>query len=290
MSVVNSYDIGDLVTLSVLTKDASTPPVLTDPTALALVITLPNGTTKTYGWPSAGPDGSITRDSTGTFHLDYIIAAADLHRIHWAASGSVTEVEDSWIFARYATQPAGNLTTLLDLKGYLNVANDGDDWILQRLLTSASSFVQQWLNWASIVSASWTETRSGQGGNQMMMKNPFITAVTSLTIDGVAIPASTGPTKNGYTFDDRSIYLRGYCFTRGNPMNVAIQYTAGLVAVPPDIAQACIDLIGKKYRQRSRIDMTSETIGGQQTVAFSTKDMDANTQTVLNNYRNVIPV
>lgn len=287
MTTVNAHDIGDLVRLSVAITDLAG--AAADPTALSLVVTLPGGATKTYGWPSAGPDGSISKDAgSGAFHFDFLTTLPDMHRVHWSATGGIVEVDDSYFFVRFAIIPAGNLCSLLDVKGYLVVQNDGDDWILQRIITVASSFIQQWLSW-TIASQVYTETRNGHGGIAMMLKNPFVTAIASLTIDGTAVAASPSPTKAGYTFDDRTVYLRGQIFTRAQ-QNVVITYTAGLPTVPPELAQCCIDLVGRKYRERSRIGVTSEQVGGQQTVSFSQKDMEANTQTILLNWRSPIPV
>src|SRR5262249_6589951 len=77
----------------------------------------------------------------------------------------------------------------------------------------------------------------------------------------------------GYTFTPTELALRGYVFTR-RPQNVAVTYTAaGYATTPPDIAQACIELVAQHYRERSRIGEVSKTVGGGETVTFSQKDM-----------------
>ncbi len=115
-----------------------------------------------------------------------------------------------------------------------------------------------------------------------------MTAIFSLTIDGIAIPASSpAPLGAGYLFDDSSIYLVGHVFRRGQ-QNVTVAYTAGYEATPPEIEQACIELVGLKYKERDRIGQVSKNLAGE-VVAFSQKDMPASVQTLLDQYRNQVP-
>lgn len=44
--------------------------VATDPTAVTLTIEKPDGTLLVYGWPSAGANGTLTRESAGRFYAD----------------------------------------------------------------------------------------------------------------------------------------------------------------------------------------------------------------------------
>jgi hypothetical protein len=100
-----------------------------------------------------------------------------------------------------------------------------------------------------------------------------VSAVTSLTIDGLTIPPAVGQ-GIGYLFDDTTIYLRGYTFCR-DVQNVAVTYTAGYAPVPGDVAQACIEIAAFHYAKRDRMDKSSETLGTAQTISFSQADMPA---------------
>ena len=184
----------------------------------------------------------------------------------------------------------GDLTTLANVKAYLSppLATTADDALLSRLVTAASQFIQSWLN-RTIASASYTDTRNGTGGTRLFLKNRPITAVASVSVDGVAIaPSSPAPTGDGYLFDDGSIYLVGHCFTRGY-QNVVVQYTAGFASTPPEIEQACIALVVLRYKERDRIGQASKNLGGE-VVSFQQKDMPADVATVLDQYRNMVPV
>ena len=188
----------------------------------------------------------------------------------------------------------GDLTTLGEVKAWLQTGQaafpDTDDALLTRLITAASQFIQKWLN-RSIASADWYEVRDGTGGQRLTFGNFPVTAVLSLSIDGLAIPPAPndGGFGAGYVFSPTELALRGYIFTR-RPQNVAITYTAGYPIIPPDIAQACIDLVCLRYRERTRIGEVSRATGGTETVTYSQRDMSEHVKLLLSQYRLVTPV
>jgi hypothetical protein len=179
---------------------------------------------------------------------------------------------------------AGDLTTLANVKAWLSppLVTTGDDALLSRLITAASQFIQTWLA-RQIAIQSYTETRSGDGGRKLALANAPIATVSSLTIDGLAIAPAPSPLAQGFVFGASTIYLQGYCFTRGF-QNVVVGYTAGFSATPPEIEQACIELVALRYKERDRIGHVSKSIAGE-TVAFQQKDMPADVQTILGQYR-----
>ncbi len=198
-----------------------------------------------------------------------------------------------------------DLCTLTDVKAWLNVTVTTDDNLLQRLLTAESTMIQSWLN-RQIASQSYTETRDGSGvgdgAYEMVLANYPVTAIASLTIDGLAVPASTdnGVMQPGYGFDSHRIWLarvtnsyeerysNAWQFTRGRG-NVIITYTAGYATTPDDIYQACIELVSIRYRERDRIGQNSKSLAGE-TVSFNTKAMTDSILQTLNQYKKVVPV
>ena len=185
---------------------------------------------------------------------------------------------------------AGDLTTLANVKAYLSppLATTADDALLSRLITASSQFIQTWLN-RTIASTSYTDTRNGTGGTRLFLRNRPVTAVSSVTVDGVSIQASSAvPNGSGYLFDDSSVYLIGYSFTKG-AQNVVIQYTAGYAATPPEIEQACIAFVVLRYKERDRIGQVSKNLAGE-VVSFQQKDMPLDVATLLDQYRNVVPL
>lgn len=188
----------------------------------------------------------------------------------------------------------GDLTTLGEVKAWLQTGQapfpDTDDILLARLITAASQFIQKWLN-RNIASADWYEVRDGTGGQHLIFGNFPVTAVLSLSIDGLAIPPAPdkGGFGTGYVFSPTELAVRGYVFTR-RPQNIVIIYTAGYTVIPSDISQACIDLVCLRYRERTRIGEVSRATGGSETVTYSQRDMSEHVKLLLSQYRLVTPV
>jgi hypothetical protein len=191
----------------------------------------------------------------------------------------------------------GDLTTLADVKAWLQTGQSAfpptDDGLLTRLITAASRYIQTWLN-RRIASADYLEVRDGTGGQRLQFACFPVCTLLSLTIDGIAIPAAPPPSPStglsaGYLFSPTELAVRGYYFTR-RVQNVAFAYTAGYAITPPEIAQACIELVALRYRERTRIGEVAKTVGSGETTSYSQKDMSAPILTLLQQYRAVAPI
>ena len=205
----------------------------------------------------------------------------------------------------------GDLTTLADVKAWLQTGQSAfpatDDALLTRLITAASRYIQTWLN-RQIASQDWIETRDGVGNalGPCEVRYQFaafpVTAVGLVAVDGVTIPpilaspsAQTGivvgafATQAGYLFTPTQLVIRGYPVPRKAGC-VTLQYTAGYSVIPPDLAQACIELVALRYRERSRIGEVARAIGGGETVSYSQKDMSDSIKTLIQQHRVVAPV
>jgi hypothetical protein len=206
----------------------------------------------------------------------------------------------------------GDLTTLADVKAWLQTGQSAfpttDDALLTRLITAASQYIQTWLN-RQIALQDWIEVRDGIGnalgpGDVRYQFAAFpVTTVSLVVVDGLTIPplpvsprvpsgtatTSTFASQAGYLFTPTQIVIRGYAVPRKAGC-VTLQYTAGYAVVPPELAQACIELVALRYRERSRIGEIARTIGGGETVSYSQKDMSDAITTLIQQYRVVTPV
>jgi hypothetical protein len=192
----------------------------------------------------------------------------------------------------------GDLTTLDDVKAWLqtgqNAFPDTDDALLAQLVTAASQFIQTWLQ-RQIAPSDYQEVRDGTGGQRLAFANFPVSAVLSVTIDGLQIPpvpiAPNGGSAftAGYLFSPTELALRGYVFSR-RAQNVIVTYTAGYGATPPDVAQACIELVCLRYRERVHIGEAGRALGGNEVVTYSQADMSADVKLLLAQYRLVTPV
>lgn len=186
----------------------------------------------------------------------------------------------------------GDLTTLGDVKAWLQTGANPfpgtDDALLERLITAASQFIVGWLG-RPLAAADYIEQRDGTGGHRLQFGCIPVSAVLSLTIDDVAVPPAANAWAAGYVFSSTQIAVRGWRFTR-RAQNVVMVYTAGYPTPPPDIAQACIELVTLRYRERNRIGEVSKHLADGATVAFSQKDMSDATKEILQQYRLTAPI
>jgi hypothetical protein len=90
-----SVEVGDVVRIgnAILATDsaafANISSVATDPTAVTLTISQPNGSDLVYGWPSAGADGTLTRESAGRFYTDLLLTMPGTYRWRLVGTGTV---------------------------------------------------------------------------------------------------------------------------------------------------------------------------------------------------------
>lgn len=210
----------------------------------------------------------------------------------------------------------GDLATLVDVKAWMQTAPglfpSGDDALISRLITAASQFIVERLG-RPILSADYIEVRDGptglggQGDARFQFAVTPCTAVLSVVVDNLAIPPVPTLTpgapgivtsllpglQGGYLFSPTQLIIRGYSVPC-RAQCVAMTYTAGYPVVPPDLAQACIELVALRYRERTRIGEVSKDLGGKnrggETVSYLQKDMSASTLSAIQRYRRVTPV
>lgn len=133
--------------------------------------------------------------------------------------------------------------------------------IYQVILSAVSVEIQAWLGY-NVASASYTKTFNGNGSQRMLLPDRPVTAVTSLTIDGISVPPSVNQS-SGFLFDSKSLYLIGQYRFCGAFQNTTVVYTAGYSSVPMDIVLACnkwCKLIWDRA-QRSETDLTEYAAG-----------------------------
>jgi hypothetical protein len=187
-----------------------------------------------------------------------------------------------------------DLCELQDVKDYLFRGGGNqtvaDDNLLTRLITAASEWIRQETS-RNYAAGNYTETRSGQGGRILFLRNPPANAVSSLYIDGAEIPARnnsvTAYGQNGYTFGDDKIVLTGYSFNRGID-NIQITYSIGNNTTFPDIEQVCVEMVSLTYREIDRLGHASKVLGGEQ-VSFDLKALSNRSRETLDHYKSPIP-
>ena len=179
-----------------------------------------------------------------------------------------------------------DLTLLATVKTYITTGTQ-DDNLLQRLLTSASVFIENYLN-RDLTTTSYTQTFDGSNNAVLYLPQYPVTAVTAVTINGVTIAAASVTTP-GFYFTPNAVILNGYRFVKGWG-NITISWTAGYgVAgngIPQDLEQACIVMVQYWLGDRQRNGEVSRSMGGQ-TISFTQKDMPPWVATILAQYKRV---
>lgn len=168
-----------------------------------------------------------------------------------------------------SADPAVDLTTLSDVQAWLTALQlptvaSGQ---LQQMVSGMSDAIAGWLGYSPIQS-NYDATFDGRDTPKVAFPNTPVTAVSSLTINGLEIPASTSPKSMGYvvTTNQRQSWLtlRGYKFWRGEA-NCSISYTAGYASgsLPPALVQACREAIAAMSQITGREPgLTKEKVGG----------------------------
>lgn len=206
----------------------------------------------------------------------------------------------------------GDLCTLADIRAWLNTGTGeyqtADDALLSRLISAASQFIVERLG-RPVMQADYQEIRDGLTGfwGQDDARFPFAvtpcSAVLSVVVDNIAIPPVPALTpgapgivqslpfgfQRGYLFTPTQLVIRGYPIPR-RAQCVTMIYTAGYAAPPFDLAQACIELVALRYRERNHTGLTSQHLGGETTAYWMRAAMTPSIAEAVGRYRNVAPI
>jgi len=181
---------------------------------------------------------------------------------------------------------AGDLTSTANVKKWIpGITGATDDLLLDMLVTAASAWIKNYTN-RDLLTASYTETLNGTGRGSLILTHYPVTAVASLSVDGAAVVARPSVTTSGFTFEDRVIRLSGSVFTKGI-QNIVVAYTAGFATAPADLEQCAIELVGLKYRERTRIGESTKAMGDQ-TVSFLVRELPVQVKSTLDQYKRVL--
>jgi hypothetical protein len=135
---------------------------------------------------------------------------------------------------------ANDLTTLADVKSWLGRTDTNSDTLIAALITRASRSICSYLQRPLLLPHSVSEVHDGTGGNILVLKEWPVLSVSSVVIDGIAIPQAAQQS-HGWVLDAwngvppgrmQALRLRGYAFGSGSPgarnaASVQVTYQAG---------------------------------------------------------------
>jgi hypothetical protein len=217
-----------------------------------------------------------------------------------------------------------DLTTVANVQSWIQ--ETGTDQNVQDCITAASAYWLWVLGLApqndsneitesplNSVVTGISETYDGSGSARQFLRIRPITAVASLTIDGVAIPASTGVTVPGYVVDGsgKSISIRsgfggpgpgggaltvGFAYLRNRQrsswffsegiQNVQVVYSAGYEETPFDIEMAVRQMVAVNYKRRQWIDQRTQMMAqGAGSIQFRDWELPPEVRSVMEHYK-----
>lgn len=219
-----SFDLGELVPLSVTIRDAAGTPA--NATSVTATITLPDGTTAS--------SGAVAPTTQGVYDYDYATVQAGRHAVRWVATGAnagaYTDV--------FEVLPAATvqLISLADAKKHLNIpaTKTDDDAEVADFIRSVTAVIERHVG--AVARTAWTETHDG-GHHEVALRHYPVLSVTSVTVSGTVL------TPSDYTLSPLSGVLArtsGYSALSFPPgrANVVVALVAGTVATAPNVAQA----------------------------------------------------
>lgn len=179
------------------------------------------------------------------------------------------------------------LCVLQDVKTYLGITDTNTDTVLTALISSVSAAIETYCN-RTFAQTTYTETRNGGCGQKLYLANGPVVSVSSVSVNGQAVPAAPDAVSYGFVWDATTVYIRPggggpQEFTKGF-QNVTVTYSAGYATTPADVNQACVLWVASLFAKRQRIDKRNETLGQQQTIGYDMSAMPAQVKAMLQSY------
>lgn len=218
-----SYDVGDVVPLSVTVRDAAG--AAADATAVVLTLTLPDGTTVTP---------TVAHPATGSYTATYPAASAGLHGVSWVATGTnASAYRDSFTVSDTATP----LLALDDIKARLNTTQDTNDEELRRFQAAASARIA--METGRVLAPRLTVQTvdmTGRNSAVLTVPQPCLLSISAVTDGGVALAS-----------DEWTLDRSGQLLTRRNATWTGEVQISGLAGVAGDdlvvAQQATLELL-----------------------------------------------
>ena len=221
---MGTYDVGDVVPLSVVVRDGAGAPA--DATAVVLTVTLPDGTTTTP---------TVAHPSTGSYTATYAATTARLHGVSWTATGTnASAYRDSFT----VTESVTPLLALDDIKARLNTTQDTNDEELRRFQSAAAARIA--METGRVLAPRLTVQTVDMTGSDravLTIPQPCLLSVSAVTDGGVALasdeweldPSGQLLTRRNATWTGE-VQISGLAGVAGDDLVVAQQATLELLA------------------------------------------------------------
>ena len=190
-----------------------------------------------------------------------------------------------------------DLTTLANVKswqGGIPATSSAADAKLARLITATSGDFLRAIKRVDLMTASYTEQRTGDGSPRIVLRHWPVTEVSAVHISGTAVSASPDSVQAGWFLDTNQdpekafvLYYAGGYFRDG--ASVSVIYNAGYVTVPDDIEQAVIEWVVLRYNLGPTSGQTQTRSSEGEHTDFDPDAMPPNTKRVIDAYTRTWP-
>jgi hypothetical protein len=220
---VSTYELGQTITFTVQVVDDNGTAADLGGGNPTCTVTKPDGTTTT---------ATVSKPSGAGLYWGSVASSSQAGRWRGTFTGTgtnsgrlpFTDVVDVW--------PADPrlIISLDDAKAELNHVQDVNDDELRLYIAATTEIVEHLVG--RVLSTSLTETFNG--GKTAVLLSERATAITSLTVDGVALTASeyVADLSSGIVYAGSA--STPYCFTYGR-QNVVVTYTTGASSIAPSV-------------------------------------------------------
>lgn len=168
-----SYDVGDLVTLSTVVRDASG--ALVNTPTLTIAVTKPDGTVLT-------PAPTVTNTGTnGLYTAPLTVTAAGIWTYLWTSAGTVVGTDSGQIEVRAARQLVASIE---EFKGHTRFTTTVDDGRLLDCLVGVTDLMEEWVG--PVTPREFTEKHMVRGRVITPRHHPLVSVESITPHEGTA--------------------------------------------------------------------------------------------------------
>jgi hypothetical protein len=228
---------------------------LVDPSTVTVTVTLPDQSTATP---------ATTHDSTGNYHLDYVMTQEGLHRFTWAATSptvSQTDYENAVVFR--------SVIGLAEARDFLNVLDTSRDPLLRGIMAAATELAEHIVG-TCVIRTFTDEHIPGTTRAAIRLPHgplPTVNAVTSISSEWPSGPTWQGTDLMVYR-DSGVVEPKNYFGFWWGPWKAT--YQAGRTVVPQRILLAVKEIIFDLWATQRMVSADMMTPSLEETAAYET--------------------
>lgn len=156
------------------------------------------------------------------------------------------------------------LTTLVNVKNFLEIDVADYDTVLETLINSLSAYIESQTGTLFKQRTVENEIYDGEGSLDLILKQSRVSSVTSIEYRSGNVGNPTWQTvdSDGYSlYEGQSTVYRPSGWSKGR-QNYRVTYITGDAIIPHDVQNLCTRLVSRVFDQRKSQGKTAEAIDG----------------------------